>query len=349
MVKVKIGAFMTKTVLKSRHMAVCILGLLFCLSVFYVSASTKTLCINDNGEVTYIQTYASDVENILEAEGINFREEDEVRFSGFTGNYGEIVIDRSFPVTVTADGLTQEFYVVDGTVADILEMAEITYRADDLINLPPSTPLLDEEHIIINRVDYETRTVTEAIPHEVDVTPSSRVLAGIVHVLEAGADGERLQVFNEKYVDGALVETVLVEDAIVRDPVTEYQLKGTVESTSPFEAFSGVEIDDTGRPANAVMILENQVATAYSARAGAKTASGRYAIVGHVAVDPAVIPYGTRLFIETTNGSYVYGYAIAADTGIALLDGRVDVDLFFGSYEESVWFGKRSVNIYILP
>lgn len=91
------------------------------------------------------------------------------------------------------------------------------------------------------------------------------------------------------------------------------------------------------------------MATAYSAKSGAKTASGRYAILGHVAVNPTVIPYGTRLYIENADGNYAYGYAIAADTGTALLDGRVDVDLFFESNDDCKRFGKQTVNIYILP
>ena len=40
--------------------------------------------------------------------------------------------------------------------------------------------------------------------------------------------------------------------------------------------------------------------------------------------------------------------ALAADTGTALMDGIIDVDLFFNTYLESCLFGKRIVNIYVL-
>ncbi len=101
-------------------------------------------------------------------------------------------------------------------------------------------------------------------------------------------------------------------------------------------------------PSSYSKVITNAKATGYSAKAGAGTASGRPAMVGHVAVNPNVIPYGTKLYITSADGSFVYGYAIAADTGTALMDGRVDVDLFYNTYAESCQNGVKWVNIYIL-
>ena len=55
---------------------------------------------------------------------------------------------------------------------------------------------------------------------------------------------------------------------------------------------------------------------------------GRYLSEGYVAVDPDIIPYGSKLYIMTKDGSWDYGYAIAADTGGAMLSGRVLVDQY---------------------
>ena len=79
-------------------------------------------------------------------------------------------------------------------------------------------------------------------------------------------------------------------------------------------------------------------ATAYSG--GGTTASGMAAAVGRVAVDPRVIPLGTRLYIEG------YGYAVAADTGGAIKGNRID--LFFETYDEAISFGRRKVTVYVL-
>ena len=61
---------------------------------------------------------------------------------------------------------------------------------------------------------------------------------------------------------------------------------------------------------------------------------------GIVAVDPKVIPMGTRLYVEG------YGSAIAADQGNAIKGHRID--LFFDSHQEALNFGKKTVQVTIL-
>jgi 3D (Asp-Asp-Asp) domain-containing protein len=70
------------------------------------------------------------------------------------------------------------------------------------------------------------------------------------------------------------------------------------------------------------------------------TASGRRAGYGVVAVDPRVIPLGTRLYVPG------YGYAVAGDTGSAIKGYRID--LGFGSYAEAVRYGRQTVTVYLL-
>ena len=68
--------------------------------------------------------------------------------------------------------------------------------------------------------------------------------------------------------------------------------------------------------------------------------------VGAVAVDPKVIPLGTRLYIEAPDGSWTYGKAIAADTGGSIKGNKVD--LYMESYDEAIRFGRRPAKVYIL-
>ncbi|GMV37301.1 MAG: hypothetical protein AMXMBFR61_18090 [Fimbriimonadales bacterium] len=70
------------------------------------------------------------------------------------------------------------------------------------------------------------------------------------------------------------------------------------------------------------------------------TATGIKAEYGVVAVDPKVIPLGTRLYVEG------YGYAIAADVG-AKVDGY-DIDLCFPTYRQAKAFGRKKVKVHIL-
>ena len=86
-------------------------------------------------------------------------------------------------------------------------------------------------------------------------------------------------------------------------------------------------------------------ATAYSG--GGKTAMGTAAGEGTVAVDPDVIPLGSRLYITAEDGSsWVYGYAVAEDTGGSIQGERVD--LFFWSESDCRAFGRRTAKVYVL-
>lgn len=80
-------------------------------------------------------------------------------------------------------------------------------------------------------------------------------------------------------------------------------------------------------------------ATAYT-HTGNPTFSGVYPRIGTIAVDPKVIPLGSRLWIEG------YGYGIAQDTG-GLIKGKV-IDLFMNERKECIQWGRRKVMVYFL-
>lgn len=70
------------------------------------------------------------------------------------------------------------------------------------------------------------------------------------------------------------------------------------------------------------------------------TATGVPATYGVAAVDPEIIPLGTRIFVPG------YGIALAADVGGAI-DGHI-VDLCYEDYDEAMEFGRREVEVYLL-
>ena len=89
-------------------------------------------------------------------------------------------------------------------------------------------------------------------------------------------------------------------------------------------------------------------ATAYTTQRQSwkRTATGTTARVGAIAVDPRVIPYGTRMFIVSADGSITYGVATAEDCGGNIKGNRID--LFFDTYNECISFGVRSCDVYLL-
>jgi len=80
-----------------------------------------------------------------------------------------------------------------------------------------------------------------------------------------------------------------------------------------------------------------------------KEAASRMVLeAGYVAVRADEIPYGTKMYITSPDNKFVYGYAIAADTGVGLMQNVIDIDLFYDTYIESCLNGRKYLNVYIL-
>lgn len=256
-------------------------------------------------------------------------------------------------VKIFADGNN---YVVraKGNVADAINAAGIEVDDDDLINVGLSEPLNANTDIVINRVEYVTEVKLEAIDYATEYKEDDSYVIGFSKVLVDGEEGELAKTICHTYVDGKLASSDIVSTEVTEEPVDEVIVQGTAEvnpiaamSISQLDVPDYLTLDENGVPTSYSNVLTGK-SCAYSANPSAKTASGRQVKVGYVAVDPSIIPYGTELYIVSTDGKYVYGYAVAADTGTALLDGRILVDLFMESYDASCDWGAKQVNIYIL-
>jgi 3D (Asp-Asp-Asp) domain-containing protein len=52
------------------------------------------------------------------------------------------------------------------------------------------------------------------------------------------------------------------------------------------------------------------------------------------------------MYIESADGSFVYGYAVAGDTGGKIKGNRID--LYMDTRSECLNFGVRNLKVYIL-
>jgi 3D (Asp-Asp-Asp) domain-containing protein len=165
-------------------------------------------------------------------------------------------------------------------------------------------------------------------------------------VVQNGSNGMKKSVYAECYVDSKLTSKSLEEEIVYIDPVDEIIEVGTKEyvvATSRGGFRFETELD--------------MIATAYdlSYESTGKnpgdpyfgiTASGAKAQPGTVAVDPSVIPLGTKLYIASTDGSPDYGFATALDTGGAIKGNRIDLFMEDGTACDR--YGIRQVKVYIL-
>lgn len=337
-----------KRALSSRIFAVATLTCTLAVLILTIASLTNAVYIHDGDVVSLRFTLKQNPAEILQSQGITLLASDVVDFDGFSGKLGDIKIKRSFPVYVTADDVRQQILMVEGTVADALFLAGVELLPMDTINLSTSKLVARDDEIIINRIVSNVYTVQETIAHAVIEQPTSILKQGKSVIKQTGTDGKKTIQYKDIIVDGKVTETIVLSETIDKQPKDTIKLVGkNGAAISPME-FEAYPLDENGVPVTYSKVLYGQSATGYSAKAGAGTASGRRAKVGHVAVNPNVIPYGTKLYITSANGKFVYGYCIAADTGTGLLSGKVGVDLFYDTYDQSRWNGLRTVNIYIL-
>ena len=334
---------LASSVIKSRGFAVSVLAVLMSLTVYAVSSTTNTVYIRADQQTKILTTSQRDLDAILEECGISVSQHDTVDFSGFDGNVAEINITRAFPVVIRADNTTYQVMMTEGTVADALAKAGVSIDDDDLISHPLYEFLEKNERIFINRIDYRTMSYEEEIPYEVEIRTTPLLRNGKSRLLQEGATGKKILTYGETTKDGVVQEAELLGENIVLKPTTQIHLVGGDVPVSPYD-FGYTIVNNA--PTSYKSVITN--ATGYSAGGNARGASGNSLSAGHVAVNPNLIPYGSKLYITSADGSFVYGYAIASDTGTGLIDGIIDVDLFYDTYLESLLNGLRTVNIYVL-
>lgn len=262
----------------------------------------------------------------------------------------KIAVTRRYKVNIVFDGGKQSPLVPEGTVAQALKSAGVKLGKEDLVTPSADTKVKDGLTIAVKRVTYRETRAAEEIPFTTVVKESTSVSQGASRIAQAGQNGLREAVYREKLIDGVVYERDTVSSGITKQPVAQIKLVApkVVQAAKPKKAVSsgGALKDKNGKTIRYSRYISG-ICTAYTSNGGT-TATGRKAKVGHIAVDPKVIPYGTRLYIASPNGKTVYGYAIAADTGGAMLSGRVLADLYYDTESECRSFGVRNMRLYIL-
>ena len=335
-----------RSAVSSRVLAFCVMVVCLVATLGVTAANLRLTYVTDsNGAKQVILTSATDPAKVMSLSGIQSEEGDKVYYTAFSGNLATLNIERAFSVNIQADGQTYPVKMVYGTVADALQRAGITLEGDDY-----TEPALDRlvtagTQIVVHRVDYQDRVETQAIPYDTEYVYTSLYFrnTGRTTTVQHGAEGQQTVTTRDRYVDGELENSIVVDSTTTVQP-TNHVIK-TYGAGAPVSPLTGPD-GTTNAPASYSKVLTGK-ATGYYSKTG-KGSSGLGLGYGTVAVDPDVIPYGTKLYITSTDGKFVYGYAVATDTGVAVQKGQILVDLFYETYAESVINGAIQVNVYVV-
>lgn len=200
-----------------------------------------------------------------------------------------------------------------------------------------------------------TETYTTTIPYEIVYCNDASLPAGTQRVLTNGENGEMSCTANVEYQDGSEVSRTVLSQTVTCQPVNALVAVGTGDAQPQEVQTSGQLKISNGMitlPTGEVLTYTDTMtvyATAYTCEGYMGiTATGTMAREGAIAVDPDVIPYGTRMFIVSNDGQYVYGIATAEDTGDPGFICGDRVDLYFDTLSECITFGYRDCTVYFL-
>lgn len=307
--------------------------------------------IDYKGEEKNVVMTKGTVGDALQKAGITLADDEKVTPSLDTevNKDTKIKIKECVTIDLTLKGETKSYDVPKGTVKDALDSLNVKYDSNDKISEDENAEVYEGMEITLVRVTVKTETETETIDFKTKTKKDSSMYEGDSEITRYGEEGEKEITSENTYEDGVLVSSRKVSTEITKKPVAQIKKVGTktYKSENTSVGGSGSFTDQSGAPTSYKKVITGS-ATAYTAPAGSLTATGAKACVGGVAVNPSIIPYGSKLYIEASDGSYVYGYATAIDTGGALMDGSAIVDLFMDTMEDCTAFGRRDVKIYVL-
>jgi len=321
-------------------------ALVFLFAILCIAASVSsvnTFIVYNGDEITVFNSNHKDTATAMTESGIVIDEAHYVEMQQQAEHgLAEIHIFPKKKVTVKRNGEVKTLYTEKSfTVSEFLNANNILFDDDDILSLPLGTVISEDCEIQITDVLHKTEEVTVSLPFSTEKKPSSNLEKGTTKVIQQGKNGSKKIVYDIELRDGEEFGRKIVSETTVNEPVTKIVEYGTkkVDKTGVIATSKGEKLKYKKKI--------NMTATAYTTeRTSDKiTATGKVARVGLVAVDPRVIPLGSRLYIESYDGkSWCYGTAVAADTGVR----GNKIDLFFNTYRECINFGRRKATVYVL-
>ncbi len=181
-------------------------------------------------------------------------------------------------------------------------------------------------------VSAQVSEVSVPVSYDVRTVYDETLALGRQEVASAGAPGVAVETVRRVYQGTRVVSVAIVGERVVHP-------------AQPEVVHIGAKLPEVSRGEllGRVTSTLSMVATAYWADpswSNGRTATGVPARYGVAAVDPSVIPLGTRLYIPG------YGYAVAADTGGAIVGDRID--LCFNTGQQALDYGRQPVTVYEL-
>lgn len=325
------------------------------------SAGAKEITVTEinefdgTNETVTIKTRSDNVKEVLEQTGYSVGEADKINKSidSKVNDNDDIVIKRGKQITIKSDSGEQVVNITTVNTTDALVEAGYIPGEYDEVTTSGKT-LADSDTIEIVAVSTTRETEESPINFTTEYIEDSDLTKGQTKVVSEGQAGVKSTTYEVLYKNGIEISREAMSEDIVSPAKNKIIAKGTKEATVPAMSSSVKKANDTGSTINGMKYSRKitMTATAYST---SPSENGGYSVsamgnplgYGIVAIDPSIVPLGSKVYVESTDGSWSYGIASAEDTGGAIKGNRIDL-CYNGSVSEVNKFGRRSCNVYIL-
>ncbi len=326
--------------MRIRSRIALLIAVLFVLGTGTIAAyqsQPKSVTVTEDGKVTQYETTEALVEEFLTSEGIKLNKRDEISVDIHTSIVEgmEIIITRWNPeVTLTLNKENMTMTTKAYTVGELIKEQGIVLGEKYKIEPEESASIEKGMTIVVETEKINIETRQASLPYETKIQGTSNLQPGERKVQTPGKEGHVERDFEVVRFGGEIIQETQIRSNVLVEPQTEVILEGIKNV---------IKDVNTGKTYEYTRAM-NMEATAYTDIPGDRwygiTASGMPTFIGMVAVDPKVIPLGTKLYVEG------YGIAHAGDTGGAV-KGNI-IDLFMSSRAQARAFGRRARKVYIL-
>lgn len=339
--------------------------MVFTLIFAVYSAGAKEITVTEINEFqgtshsVKVKMRSGNVSDALEQTGCSVGETDKINkpIHAEIEDNDDIVVKRGKQITIKSEAGEQVVNITTANKEDALVEAGYLPNEFAEINTNGET-LADSDTIEVVSLGTQNETTESETAFTTEYVEDDSLPRGETRVVSEGQNGIKAVTSKVTYKNGEEISREVIGEDIVTPVKNRVIAKGTADvkaaASKSSSAAKSTSASTGGSIINSMQYTKKitMTATAYTT---SPSENGGYSVSamgnplrhGIVAIDPSIVPLGSKVYVEAADGSWSYGVASAEDTGGAIKGNRIDL-CFEMSPSKASNFGRQSCNVYIL-
>ncbi|NMM61612.1 DUF348 domain-containing protein [Clostridium sp. P21] len=317
------------------------------VSVVLISSARKTITVSVDGKDRKITTLSGTYKSALGNNGITVGPKDKTTISlnSKVENGSKVSIKRAVSIQVAVDGKKLDIKSAEDNVEKMLQAEKMGIHKSDKVYPSKNSTIKEGLKVVVTRVQTKDVKEIKTLDYTTVVKKDEEAEQGTNKIIQEGQSGEKETMTRIVYEDGKEISRKVICETIKKQPVQKVVAMGALSVYTPSRGVripytTVIKMRATGYTSDYESTGKGPGDPDFGITTSGTVAKRNVGSYSSVAVDPRVIPLGTKLYIEG------YGYAVAEDTGGAIKGNRID--LFFDSNSEAENWGVKWVNVYLV-